>query len=117
MKRAPNQPEDAPASLYGGVFVKAWRMPDAGMLVPQHAHTYPHISFLARGSVAVSRDDPETGARTTETHHAPAAIRIRERTKHSFLTLSDDVLVLCIHSAERGEAADIQEEHELALEG
>lgn len=116
LKRAPNQPEAMLTALYGGVYVKAYRVADAGTIIPQHAHTYDHISFLARGSVIVSHLDGETGALVEETRHAPAAIRIPARVKHSFFTLSDDALILCVHNAAHGEAAEIHEEHALALE-
>lgn len=111
MRRAPNQPEEALSALYGGVFVKAYRAPDAGTLMPQHAHTYPHLSIVARGGVRVWAGDLDLG-----TFNAPAAVRIAARTKHRFLTLEDDTLVLCVHNADHGEAADVHEEHQLALE-
>ena len=110
MKRAERQPLGG-LHLYGGVYVKEWLVPDAGTLLPQHAHTYDHLSYIAAGSVHVARDGVPQGV-----FHAPAAVRIPARAKHAFTTLADNTLILCIHDASRGEAADIHEEHHLALE-
>ncbi len=110
MKRAPNQPF-GDVHIYGGVFVKEHRVPDAGTLLPQHAHSYDHMSYLAAGSVQVWRGEENLGV-----FHAPAAIGIPARAKHRFLTLADDTLILCVHAVAYGEAADIHEEHDLALE-
>lgn len=112
LARAVNQPEEGEATLYGDVWVKPWRMPDAGMLVPQHAHTYPHQSFIARGAVRVWQDGKDMGVA-----RAPAAVRVPARVKHAFEVLEADTLILCIHNAAHGEAADIHEEHHLMLEG
>lgn len=110
MKRAENQPF-GDVHLYGGVFVKEMLVPDAGTLIGQHAHTYDHLSYLAAGSVQVWAGTENLGV-----FHAPAAIRIPARVKHRFLSLRDNTLVLCLHNAAHGEAADIHEEHRLELE-
>ncbi|MBE7158729.1 MAG: aspartyl/asparaginyl beta-hydroxylase domain-containing protein, partial [Rhodospirillales bacterium] len=39
--------------LYAGSYVKSHVVPDAGTVMPQHAHTYPHMSFIASGAVRV----------------------------------------------------------------
>lgn len=109
MKRA-KQPR-CETHLYGGVFVKSHVVPDAGTLLPQHAHTYPHMSFIARGGVRVWCGDLDLG-----TFNAPAAVKVAARQKHRFLTLQDDTVILCLHNAAHGEAADIHEEHQLVSE-
>jgi quercetin dioxygenase-like cupin family protein len=111
MKRADRQPVGQ-VHLYGGTFVKEMLTPDEGTLIPQHAHTYDHLSYVAAGSVRVWRDDVLLGD-----FMAPHAIQIPARAKHRFLTLEPFTLVLCIHAVAEGEAVDIHEEHHLALEG
>jgi len=111
LKPAPRQPM-GDSHLYGDVFVKEMFVPDAGTVVPQHAHTYDHISYLAAGDIVVERNGVEIGV-----FCAPFALLIPARTKHSFRTLADNVLILCLHNAAHGEAADIAEEHHLSLEG
>lgn len=110
MKRAERQPLGE-VHLYGDVFVKEVLVPDTHTILPQHAHTYDHLSYLAAGTVQVWRADGETVV-----YHAPSAIRIPARVKHSFMTLQDNTLILCVHNAAHGEAADIHEEHQLAME-
>lgn len=115
MKRADRQPAGA-IHLYGGSFVKEMLTPDEGTLIPQHAHRYDHLSYLAAGSIRVWQDDVLQGD-----YLAPAAIRIPANTKHRFLTLEPWTLVLCIHAVGAAEAVDendlITAEHHLELEG
>lgn len=110
MKRAERQPL-GDVYMYGDVFVKEMLVPDAGTLVPQHAHTYDHLSYLAAGSVAIYQEGELIGG-----YDAPCGIPIPAREKHSFYTLAPNTLILCIHNASHGEAADIHEEHQLELE-
>lgn len=115
MKRADRQPAGA-LHLYGGTFVKEMLTPDEGTLIPQHAHHYDHLSYVAAGSVRVWQDDVLLGD-----YMAPAAIRIPAKVKHRFLTLEPWTLVLCIHAVGAAEAVDdadlIHEEHHLEMEG
>ena len=115
MKAAERQPLGASA-LYGGVYVKEMLTPDAGTIIPQHSHAYPHLSYLAAGAVEVTQDGQAMGV-----VEAPAAIRIPAGVKHTFKTLHPWTLILCIHSVALGEADFhehdlIAEEHHLALE-
>jgi hypothetical protein len=115
MRRAERQPLSE-MSLYGGVFTKVWIIPDAGTLVPSHSHAYPHQSFLFAGSIHVWQDDEDMGE-----FHAPAVIKIPERTKHRFLSLVPMVGIACIHSVALGEADFheddlVHEEHQLPIE-
>ena len=110
--RAPNQPEGGEPALYADLWVKPWVMPDAGMLVPQHAHTYPHLSVIASGAVRVWQDGRDLGVT-----RAPGVVKIPARVKHAFEVLEAGTTVFCVHNALHGEAADIYEEHHLVLEG
>lgn len=110
MKRAPNQPT-TDMTLFGGVFLKLWTVPDANTMLPQHAHESAHISFIVSGTVRVWCDDRMLGQ-----FIGPAPIKIAARQKHSFLTLTDGVVIACIHALDT-EDVPIHEEHQLEMEG
>jgi hypothetical protein len=108
LTRHASQPEGLEAALYGDVWVKPWVMPAAGMIVPQHAHTYDHLSAIAQGSVRVWQDGEDMGVTK-----APGLVRVPARVKHAFEVLEAGTVILCIHNAAHGEAAEIHEEHHL----
>jgi len=113
MKRAPNQPESQ-IVIYAGIYAKTWTVRDRGTLLPQHAHEFSHISYIVSGVVRVWCEDVELGD-----FAGPRAIRIEARAKHRFLTLSDNVVILCLHNADRADPDGeplIAEEHYLPLE-
>jgi hypothetical protein len=99
MKRAPNQPIDE-LLLFAGIYLRTWTVADAGTLLPQHAHTWDHISLIVRGAVRVWCDGELLGVFT-----APATIKIAARSFHTFTTLADNTIIACIHAV--GEADDV----------
>jgi quercetin dioxygenase-like cupin family protein len=104
----------ADISIYAGIYVKTFVVPDRGTLVPQHSHQWPHISYLVSGAMRVWCGDEQLGD-----FAAPCAIRIAAHEKHSFLTLTDNVTILCIHNADHLDEAEgpaVAELHELDLE-
>jgi quercetin dioxygenase-like cupin family protein len=110
MKRAEHQPEGS-LCLYAGVFAKTWTVRDRGTLLPQHSHVWPHISYIVSGVVRVWRDDELLGD-----YAGPCAVKIPAHALHKFLTLTDDVTILCIHNADHAEADGepaIAAEHQL----
>lgn len=86
----------------GKTFVKEMDLPVAGMVIPQHAHAYEHISYVARGSVLF--EDRVIRCGTPE-----AAIRVPAFKKHTFKSLEPDTLVLCIHA----NAPVVTDEHQI----
>jgi hypothetical protein len=86
-----------------GVFIKEMRLPKAGTLVPQHSHEYDHTSFLAKGSVLFEGKELK----------APTPIFIPAGKKHTFVSLEDDTLILCIHNVSHTGKIEIREEHTL----
>lgn len=92
----------------GGLFVAHIEIAKAGTVVPQHSHRYEHLTFLARGSVRVARDG--FAARDLA---APSTITVAANTKHLFETLTDDVLLLCVHNVSRAGAVEVVEEHQI----
>jgi hypothetical protein len=110
MKRADKQPVETQMVLFGGIFAKAYTVPDADTVLPQHAHRSAHVTALTAGSVEVWADDRPIGV-----FHAPAFIKIDALVKHRFLTLTDDVGLMCIHALDV-EDVPIHEEHHLVTE-
>ena len=94
--------------MLDGVFVKSMVMPVAGMFIPQHAHTYAHLSALVKGSIHVWRD-----GKYDRVYHAPAGIVIAAGVKHTFQSVTDETTVLCIHDIGVAETVEIQDEHHL----
>lgn len=81
-----------------GAFVKEMDMAEAGMIIPQHAHAYEHISYVAMGSVMFEGD----------VYRAPHAIVVPANKKHTFQSLEPS-LVLCIHATK----PEITAEHQI----
>ena len=111
MKRAPNQPTTR-LTLYGGVYALSHEVQDAGTVLPQHAHTFDHLSAIMAGAVRVEADGVDLGK-----YQAPAFVKIAARTKHTFTTLQPNTVICCLHAVVAGEAADIHEEHQFEMEG
>lgn len=108
-QRLAEQPDDG-IEFHGadGVFVKQMHIKKAGSFVPQHSHTYDHLSMLAKGAVKVTVDGKLIGE-----FHAPAGINIAANTKHLFQTLKDDTIIYCIHNVSRMGEVEIHEEHQI----
>ena len=113
MKRAPNQPETISVSIYAGIYMKVYRVPDANTLIPQHAHRHGHLTALLSGAVMVWCDDELLGS-----YKAPATIKIAPHVKHRFLTLVPETTLACIHNADHLEADEpaVATRHDLELE-
>lgn len=99
MKRAERQPATLAISIYAGIYAKAYTVPDAGTLLPQHSHEFAHLTALTAGSVRVWR-----GSRLLGDHHAPSLIQIPAHTLHQFLTLTPNVGLMCLHNADHVDA-------------
>jgi len=102
------QPDSVEIKMCDGIFVKSMMIHAKGTVVPQHSHTYDHLSMLARGAVRIWKDGVLWGD-----FEAPTGIRIDAHTKHKFLSLEDDTLIYCIHNIRDAEQVDIFEENQL----
>jgi hypothetical protein len=112
MKRAEHQPVGS-LCLYAGLYAKTWTIQDRGTLLPQHAHRWDHISYVVSGVVRVWQDDEELGD-----FIGPCAIKIPALALHKFLTLSDHVIILCLHNADHieGDEPAVAQRASLELE-
>jgi hypothetical protein len=91
-----------------GVFIKQMHLKDAGLVVPQHSHTYGHTTLLAHGKLRAWKDDELLGD-----FDAPAQIYIAAGAKHTFLSLVPNTVAYCIHNVSRTGRVEIHESHEL----
>jgi len=106
--RAQCQPYGDEYLAADGVFIKEMRIPKSGTIVPQHSHEYDHTSFLAQGRISARADGVDIGEFV-----APTPIFVKAGVKHSFLSLEDNTLVLCIHNVSRTGAVEVREEHQI----
>lgn len=104
---ADQQPPVIEVTCRDNIFIKAIMLPKQGMAVPQHAHKYGHTSYLARGSIDAWADNDSLGHFV-----APRAIWIEAGKKHTFITLEDNTLILCIHNVLLTGEVEIDEMHE-----
>ncbi len=84
--------------IFAGTFVKTWKVPFAGTLIEQHRHAHPHVTLLAQGRIRVFCDGAELGV-----FEAPAMIKITANAAHYFVSLTDGVLLACIHAVTEAE--------------
>ena len=91
-----------------GVAVMRIEIASVATLVPQHVHEWAHLTMLERGAVRVFRDDAGPSEYT-----APAAIVIPAHVPHLFETLTDGVVLLCIHNTARAGSIDVADEHQI----
>jgi hypothetical protein len=98
MKRAEHQPT-TDLTLYAGIYAKVWTIADRGTVLPQHAHEWDHISLIASGKVHIWQRDDYLGVYT-----APAMVKIPARAFHRFETITDNVVIVCIHNADHIDA-------------
>ena len=98
--------ETTEIKMVDGVFVKSMLVHRAGREIGQHSHAYDHLSMLAVGEVNLYGDGEFLGHFV-----APSGITIRAGVKHRFETLTDGVLIYCIHNVARSGGVDIEAEH------
>lgn len=106
--RHPSQPETKLRLSADGVEVWRTHFAKAGMIVPQHAHEFDHLSMISAGSARVWAGDQDLGI-----YKAPGGVMIRAKVKHRFDILEDGTIVDCIHRTDRTGEIEIAERHEL----
>ena len=105
---AAEQPISTDIGMADNMFFKQHVIPKAGTYVPQHSHTYDHISFLAVGALRLWQDGALVGD-----FAAPKLLTIKAHKKHTFLSLVDGTTFHCIHNIERAGVVEEEEHHEL----
>lgn len=105
------QPPDWEFVGVDGIFIKMMPLPNPGMAVPQHAHTYDHYTMLASGGLAVWADGVKMGE-----FDAPKPILIKAGVKHLLISTKPNTVAYCIHNLHGEDAVSIEEEHTLEIE-
>jgi hypothetical protein len=88
------------AAFADNVWVKLMYLRLAGDQVEGHAHTFDHITLLARGSVKMEHD---LGSKE---YKAPFLIITPKGIVHKFTALEDQCLLCCIHAIRDGDDVD-----------
>lgn len=101
-------PEGNETFTVDGVFIKPMIISKRGTLIPQHSHKHRHASYVARGAVRVWRDGV-----LGEIVAFPGCIEIAAGVKHTFQSLEDDTVVLCIHNLHGAAEVAIEAENQL----
>jgi hypothetical protein len=88
--------------IVDNVFVKMMHLYFTGDKVHGHAHTFDHITLLAKGKVMMRTVSGENE------HEAPKLIVTPKGMVHEFEALAPDCLLCCIHAVRDGDTdADI----------
>lgn len=85
-----------------------WAKFAAGTVVPQHAHSYDHVSLIPLGEVILEEEGMDVSVKLV----GPTAIVIKAHRKHIFRFVTDGMLV-CIHNTERTGSIEVESEHQL----
>ena len=79
-------------AIAGNVFVKYMKFTKKGQKMEGHRHTYDHVTLLAAGAVRATCEGIEVE------FEAPHLIVTRANKLHSFVSLTDEVLLACVHA-------------------
>lgn len=93
-----------------GLYIRQIVLPEAGMLVPQHAHQHSHSTAVATGEIMAWKDGALIGRFV-----APTVIFIEAGAKHSFLTIRPTILY-CLHNLHGEDMVRVLAEHEFTPE-
>jgi quercetin dioxygenase-like cupin family protein len=84
-----------------GLYAKRMFIPK-GFEAGQHAHTYSHLSILAKGRVLVKTDDAQ------KEYTAPACIEIKSGINHTIQAF-EDAEWFCIHATDETDIKKIDQ--------
>lgn len=79
-------------AIAGNVFVKYMKFTKKGQEMKGHKHVYDHVTLLAFGAVRATCDGIEVE------FEAPHLIVTRANKLHSFVCLTDEALLACVHA-------------------
>jgi quercetin dioxygenase-like cupin family protein len=83
--------------IVDNVFVKMFLLENAGDQITGHAHTFDHITLLAKGTVTMSANDED------KTHVAPKLIVTPKGVIHQFKALTPGCVLCCVHAIRDGD--------------
>lgn len=76
-----------------GMWIRSYTLEKANTIAAQHIHEHDHITLLASGTVRMWQNGEEVGE-----YVAPAIITVPAGKKHSFLAVTDNVVLCCLHN-------------------
>lgn len=79
-------------AIAGNVFVKYMKFTKKGQKMEGHKHVYDHVTLLAAGAVRATCEGIEVE------FEAPHLIVTRANKLHSFVSLTDEALLACVHA-------------------
>lgn len=75
------------------IWIRSYTVEKAQTILPQHSHAHDHATIVSRGTVEVWHNDEFIGQYT-----APAVITVPAEKMHCFKTLTDGVVLCCLHN-------------------
>ena len=85
------------------IWIRSYSLPKARSVFAQHVHAHDHITLVSRGTIQAWQDGEDMGE-----FSAPSVISILAGRQHSFMALTDDVNLCCLHNL-RGTGLDFPE--------
>ena len=87
--------------LVSNLFVRQMHFPNVGDFEQGHAHSFDHLTLLAKGKLAVKINDEVTE------FTAPQMIFIKAELQHELTALSENTVAYCIHVLRDQTTSDI----------
>ncbi len=75
------------------IWVRAYTIDNKNSVAVQHMHEHDHITLVARGEVSYWEDGAEVSR-----HVTTALLTVQAGKKHAFVSLTDDVVLCCLHN-------------------
>jgi quercetin dioxygenase-like cupin family protein len=86
--------------IVDNVFVKMFFLKDVGDKITGHAHTFDHITLLARGRVLMKAGSTE------KEHEAPKLIVTPKGMVHEFEAIDKNCILCCVHAIRDGDGEE-----------
>jgi quercetin dioxygenase-like cupin family protein len=86
--------------IVDNVFVKMFHMTEVGDKIAGHAHTFDHITLLAKGRVIMRANGSE------KEHVAPKLIVTPKSVVHEFEALEKSCILCCVHAIRDGDTEE-----------
>jgi quercetin dioxygenase-like cupin family protein len=103
---------DSRVLISDNVFVRMFVLPKTGDVHDGHAHTFNHITLLAKGIVEM-RTQHTIEPPVKRTYAAPMLLVTPAGLVHEFEALTDDCVLCCIHAIRNGDDLDDIAPHEI----
>jgi quercetin dioxygenase-like cupin family protein len=104
--RLAKQPEAMDWEEADGIGIR-YAVFEADSYVPQHSHSYEHVSSIPFGEGTIQRDGDEP-----KPFKGPCFIVIPAHAKHLFHFTTRGML-MCIHNTSRSGSIEVEEEHQI----